>query len=114
MNLQVVGTFNFNDFNDFKNAMNYKSKKSLNFMKCIVNEAKLQSIRITLHLNSNTNYSTMDNKTCTYLQKFQSLSLTEVNDEMKNILKSKLIDEPEELEVNYMAEQKKHVIRGNS
>ena len=72
----------------------YNSTKSLNFMKCIVNNNDINN-EITLHLNSNAHISTTDDTT------FRCL-----NDEINKLLKAKIIDQLTGLRINYTTEEK--------
>lgn len=85
---------------------NYKRSKYLNFSKCIVDKAQIESFHRTLHLNSNTNISPKDETSVFYYKQLNYLNLFNVNDVMKNILNSKCIDECGGLAVNYTTEQK--------
>ena len=100
----VCATFNINEIN--VSMSKHKSKKSLNFIKCIVYDANIWHLEKALHLISNTYIPTMDNTSMDYLEHLNDLTLYNVNDEMKNIFKSKLIYELAGLTVNYTAEQK--------
>ena len=79
---RVKGTFNINDFID--SMEKNKSTKSLNFIKCIINKAKMWDIEIFLNFNSNTHILPMDDKSLDYLEKLKdsSLYLLTVNNEM--------------------------------
>ena len=72
---------------------NNKNSRYLNFMKCLFNKADLKFRKLTLHLNSNTQISTMDDTSVDYLNEFNDLNLDDFNNEIENILKYKCIDE---------------------
>ena len=100
INLNVERFFNINEFDDSN-----QSTKSLNFIKCIVDRAIDKEIyRLTLHLNSNTRISPMDDTSIVFYKHLNGLG-DRYNDQMKKILKFKCIDKLARLPVYYTAEQ---------
>ena len=96
--------FDINEFNDFLEQQ--KSLKSLHLTKSIVNNTNQVFSNIeALHLNNINKLSSMNYINFDCLKQLHTLELTEVNDELLNILKSKCIDGLQELTINYTAEQ---------
>ena len=94
MKSSINGTFNMNDF---KNS-NQTSSKYLNFMKYLVNNARILTSEIST-LNSNLlplNYTTF--------------WLFDSNNQKKNFFQSKCLDGLAGLAVNYTAEQKNMIL----
>ena len=86
------------------NVSKYKATNSINLMKCIINEMDVDYIVISL--KSNTGITPINDNIIFYLKHLDRVKLHNANHEMKNILKSKFIDELQGLAVNYTTEEK--------
>ena len=89
------------------NVSKYKATNSINLMKCMINEMDVDYIiKISLNLKSNTGITPINDNSIFYLKELNPLLLHGANQKMKNILKSKFIDELQGLAVNYTTEEK--------
>ena len=101
------------DINEFINLLKkHQSLKSLSLTNCGVNNANQVMSRLkTLHLNNIGKLSSMNYKNFDCLEQLHTLELTEVNDELLKVLKSKCTDDLIVLKINYTAEQNKNLVR---
>ena len=85
---------------------------SLSLSNCGVNNANQVMSRIKkLHFNNINKFSSMNYINFDCLKQLHTLELTEVNDELLNILKSKCIEGLQELTINYTKEQNENANR---
>ena len=112
LNIKIVLFFDYTtvNMNDFNDSMDYKSRKDLNFMNCLINKESETFFYLRLHLNSNTHIFPIDSKSFDCLKELNNLKnnlkLNVTNDEIEKILKFKCIDGLSGLTVDYTVGQK--------